>query len=64
MLRTWLGEANDKGLLREGLDHKEIANFIVISLNGAVALFEATKDIQILKQTVTQLQDYVNQLKK
>ncbi len=64
LLRSWLKEADQKGLLKEGLDLKEISNFIVIALNGAGALYSARRDPGILKQTINQLHFYVNQLKK
>jgi len=64
LLRRWLEEAEDKGMLKDGLNLKEIANFVVISLNGAAALHAATGDPLILGQTVTQLQVYINQLRK
>ena len=64
LMQTWLEEAGNYGMLKEGLDHKEIANFIVISLNGAAALYISSRDPLILKQTVSQLQFYIRQLKK
>jgi TetR/AcrR family transcriptional repressor of nem operon len=63
LIQVWLDEAADQGLLKPGLDHKEIANFIVISLNGAAALYTSTKDNAIVDQTVKQLRFYVQQLK-
>jgi AcrR family transcriptional regulator len=64
ILRNWLVEANQKGLVKIGLDFKEIANFIVISINGAVTLYSANRDPNIWKQTITQLRFFINQLKK
>ena len=64
LLRRWLEEADGKGMLKEGLNVKEIANFIVISLNGAAALHSATGDSLVLGQTVRQLHRYVDQLMK
>jgi hypothetical protein len=46
------------------LNFKEIANFLVISLNGAATLYSASKDRTIWKQTIAQLRFYINQLKK
>jgi AcrR family transcriptional regulator len=37
LLRSWLEEADQKGMLQENLDLKEVSNFIIISLNGAAA---------------------------
>ena len=62
LLRSWLEEADQKGMLRENLDFKEVANFIIISLNGAAALYISSRDKSILDQTVHQLRFYINQL--
>ena len=64
LLRSWLQEADEKGLLQANLDLKEIANFIIITLNGAAALYISSRDRSILDQTVRQLRLYINQLKK
>lgn len=64
LLRNWLEEAEQKGALKEGLDHREIANFIVITLNGAAALYIPSRDATILKQTISQLHFFIQQLKK
>ena len=64
LLHSWLEEAHQKGMLQENLDLKEVANFIIISLNGAAALYISSKDRNILAQTVQQLRFYINQLKK
>ena len=62
LLRSWLEEADQKGMLQENLDLKEVANFIIISLNGAAALYISSRDKSILDQTVHQLRFYINQL--
>ncbi len=64
LLRSWLEEADRNGMLQAGLDFKEIANFIVISLNGAAALYISSRDRSILEHTIRQLRFYINQLKK
>ena len=64
LLRSWLQEADQKGMLRENLDLKEVSNFIIISLNGAAALYISSRDRNILDQTVQQLRFYIEQLKK
>ena len=64
LLRSWLEEADKQGLLRTDLDFKEIANFIIISLNGAAALYISSRDRNILEQTIRQLRFYIHQLKK
>lgn len=64
LLHAWLEEADEKGLLKQGLNYREISNFIVISLNGAATLYSASKDPSIWKQTINQLRFYINQLKR
>ena len=63
LIQAWLDEAADLGLLKPGLNHTEVANFIVISLNGAAALYTSSRDNAIIDQTVKQLGFYVQQLK-
>ena len=64
LLRTWLKQAERQGLLKENLNFKEIANYIIISLNGAAALYAPGRDPAILDQTASQLHFYIQQLKK
>lgn len=63
LIRDWLKEADQKGMLKEDLDLDEIAHFIVISLNGAAPLYAATRDSRVWKQTVSQLHYYIDQLR-
>lgn len=64
LLKSWLDEADRKGILKPSLDHRQISNFILISLNGAAALYAPTKDPRIWQDTVDQLLSYVRQLRK
>ena len=64
LIHKWLAEADQQGLLREGLNLQEVANFLVISLNGAAPLYAATKDPAIWQQTGRQLHYYLQTLKK
>jgi TetR/AcrR family transcriptional repressor of nem operon len=64
LLRAWLEQADQQGLLKKNLNFKEIANHIIISLNGAAALYAPSRDRAILDQTVSQLRFYIQQLKK
>ncbi len=63
LLTLWLDEAKRKGILKAGLDHDEISRFILVSLNGAAALYAPTKDPAIWKDTTSQLRSYVRQLR-
>ena len=64
LFQNWLKEADAEGQLREGLDIKGVANFIVITLNGAATLYAASRDKAVLQRTNRQLQTYLALLKK
>ncbi len=64
LLRSWLEEADQKKMLKEGLNLQEIANFMSIAMDGAATLYSATREPTIWKQTITQLHSYTNQLKR
>ena len=64
LIRLWLEEAQQQGLLKEGLNLPEIANFLVISLNGAAPLYAASKDPAMWQQTLAQLHYYLDTLRK
>ncbi|MCK4986665.1 MAG: hypothetical protein KAS40_14140, partial [Desulfobacterales bacterium] len=64
LLCAWLEQADQQGMLKADLNFKEIANFIIISLNGAAALYASNRDPAILDQTVSQLRFYIRQLEK
>ena len=63
LIQGWLKEAEQAGTLKAGMDLREIANFIIISLNGAAALYISSRDASVLTQTVRQLKFYVRQLR-
>lgn len=64
LVETWLMEADEIGLLRQGLNLKAIADFIVISLNGAAPLYAASRDASILENTIDQLNLYLLSIQK
>jgi TetR/AcrR family transcriptional regulator, transcriptional repressor for nem operon len=64
LLRHWLEEAEQKGGLKDGISPEAVANFIVISLNGAAPLYAASKDPAVWQQTMDQLHYYINSLRK
>ena len=63
LLCSWLEQADQQGMLMQGLNFKEIANYIIISLNGAAALYASSRDPAILDHTVSQLHFYIRRLK-
>ncbi len=63
LLASWLGEAEKKGLLKKGVNRGEVADFIVVALNGASALYASSRDRRFLKETSAQLHAYLRQLR-
>ena len=64
LFQSWLSEAERSDILKPGLDHREISNFIVITLNGAATLYMSSRDKAVLEQTNDQLRFYIQQLRK
>jgi len=64
LIHKWLEEAEHKGMLRDGLNLEEIANFLVIAVNGASPLYAASKDPALWRQTLGQLHYYLQTLRK
>ena len=64
LLRQWLEEAEQQGRLRDGLSLDEIADFLVISLNGAAPLYAASQDPAVWQHTMAQLHSYLKCLSK
>lgn len=64
LLRRWLEEAASRGLIKEGLNLDEIANFMVISVNGAAPLYAASKDPAVWQHTLSQMRFYIQSLRK
>ncbi len=64
LLQAWLQEAERQGRLREGLDLGAVANFIVISLNGAAPLYASSQDPAVWRQTLEQLRFYLASLRR
>ena len=64
LISQWLKEADDKNMLKFGLNFNEIASFIVVSINGCAALYISIRDPKIWELTLTQLNYYIRELKK
>jgi len=64
LLRSWLEEAEQKGMLKDGLNLGEIATFLVISLNGTAPMYAASRDAAVWRASLAQLHFYINQLRK
>ena len=63
VITLWLKEAHEKNMLKPGLNFNEIAKFIVVSINGCAALYPSTRDPEIWKITLKQINYYINGLK-
>jgi len=63
LMRDWLREAGDLGMLKPGLNYRDVTSFMVIALNGASAIYTASRDPEIWRQTTEQLMFYIEQLK-
>jgi AcrR family transcriptional regulator len=64
MLESWIDEAKQNGLFKEEINTKELGSFIVTSFYGASALYAASKNPEIWKQTMSQLLCYVDSLRQ
>ena len=62
LIRRWLQEAEAMGMLRSDIDLKDVANFILISLNGAATFYIASRDPLVLRQARDQLGFYIRRL--
>jgi TetR/AcrR family transcriptional regulator, transcriptional repressor for nem operon len=63
VITLWLKEAHEKNMLKPGLNFNEIAKFIVVSINECAALYPSTRDPEIWKLTLKQINYYINGLK-
>jgi len=64
LVKSWLEEAGEKHMLRPGLRYEEVADFIVISLIGASALYTGSRVPILLEQANNQVRFYIEQLVK
>jgi TetR/AcrR family transcriptional repressor of nem operon len=64
LLRRWLEEAAGQGMIKEGLNLREVANFMVISVNGAAPLYAASKDPAVWQHTLSQIRFYTNSIRR
>jgi TetR/AcrR family transcriptional regulator, transcriptional repressor for nem operon len=64
LFQSWLSEADTKGLLKADLNFREIADFIIITLNGAATLYMSTRESGIPRQANDQLSFFIGQLRK
>ena len=58
LMAFWLEEAKADGKLTPGVRIREVADFIVLSINGAAALYVATRDSRFPRACERQLHSY------
>jgi len=63
LLASWLEEAKSEGKLKPGVNIKEVADFILTSINGAAALYVATRDNRFPRASEHQLNAYIQSLR-
>jgi hypothetical protein len=64
LFQMWLSEASQRGIIPSDVPHREVADFIVVALNGAATLYVSSRDSTVLEETRNQLQFYINCLRK
>jgi AcrR family transcriptional regulator len=63
LLASWLEEAKSEGTLQPGVRIKEVADFIVTSINGAAALYAATRNSRFPLAIEHQINTYLRMLR-
>ena len=63
LIETWLDEAIEKGLIREDVNTRDTSSFIVSSFYGTTVVYTASKDKEVIRRTVTQLQLFLESLR-
>jgi AcrR family transcriptional regulator len=63
LLASWLEEAKAEGKLKAGVRIKEVADFTVTSINGAAALYAATRDNRFPQAIEHQINAYIRMLR-
>lgn len=64
VLGSWLSEAEEKRMLKPGVNIEDVSLFIVITLNGCAALYAATHDKRVIDVTLLQIYNYIASLKR
>lgn len=64
LMAKWLKEAEGKKIIRPGLDHDEMAAFLVTTINGCAALYAATRHAGTWKLTLSQIHQYLDAIKR
>lgn len=63
LIQSWLAEAEQVGQLNPGHDYRQVANFILVALNGAATLYTASREPAVLHETGAQLKRYLDGLR-
>lgn len=62
MIESWIDESKGKGLIKENVDSKEVGSFIVSTFYGTTVIYTASKNREILHQTIGQLRTFLESL--
>ncbi len=63
MIESWIDEAVELGLIEDTVNSKEVGSFIVSSFYGTTVIYTASKDQNVLTQTVSQLRFFLESLR-
>jgi len=63
LLAKWLTEARERSMVADGVNPREVADFLVVALNGATAIFSARMEPEILEGTIRQLRRHIDDLR-
>ncbi len=63
LLASWLEEAKSGGMLKPDVKIREVADFIVTSINGAAALYAATRSPRFPRASERQIAAYIRTLR-
>jgi hypothetical protein len=63
LMKSWIEEADEKGLLKPGVNAEEVATFMLVAFNGVAALYAATRNPLHWKLTLIQLRACLRSLR-
>ncbi len=62
MIESWIDEAKQQGFIKMTVDSKEVGSFIVSTFYGATVIYTASKNRDILDQSIGQLHIFLGSL--
>ncbi len=64
VISRWLKEADDKSMLKPGVNRDQVARFVVTSINGCAALYAATHSRETIDTTLAQIHQYLGEIRR